>query len=225
MSGKAVSNRLLWVDQTKGIAIITVSICHICDVFFETKTPLQKWGYSWELFAFFFLGGMLFRIKERYRLSLPDYLIRQAKGIIYPYFTLSAFSIVFINRGHGIKNTLLFIGLGAMWFLPVYFISSVLSFLISKYIKEYKAKLIATVGIIVLTICFSTIIIHDYYDEVWKREGVMAIALVNRCLIAISIFMLGFFSGSPNAIKKFEAIRNPFIACAFLIGGVLVWRI
>ena len=49
--------RLDNVDIVKGIAIITVTICHILDVLLEERSSFQKWGYSWELFAFFCIAG------------------------------------------------------------------------------------------------------------------------------------------------------------------------
>jgi len=116
-------NRLDYIDETRGIAILAVTLAHILDVMSPTKTLVQVWCYSFELPVFFILGGFLFSYNQRQTLPASAWIKSCVKNTLWPYFTFSVLYILFYKGG--IKSTITMFGLGALWFLPAYFAGNV----------------------------------------------------------------------------------------------------
>lgn len=82
------AKRIDWIDKLKAVAFFTVIVGH-----FEIPSDLKLWIYSFHMPLFFFITGMTFNIEKIHRTSFKDFLSRQAKRIIVPYFWLQMFSI------------------------------------------------------------------------------------------------------------------------------------
>lgn len=144
--------RLAFIDVAKSLAMIAVVIGHTI----SPKNIISEWLYLWHLPMFFFTAGLCFNINKYQFLSL---LKRRIKQLILPsiYFSILisiCFLLLNIYSGEewitSICNLLsnYKYGLpGVMWFIPILFISEILSFPIIRYIK-YKIILISILVIL-----------------------------------------------------------------------------
>ena len=130
----AANNRVLWLDVFKGIGIVLIVLGHI----YRGQT-LLNWFYTFHVALFFFASGWLYREKEICR----D-IFRRIRTIVVPYFVLGLLIWVywvFIERRFRAVSTtpakaLLALLLGEyplldpfhshLWFLPCFFITSIL---------------------------------------------------------------------------------------------------
>lgn len=223
--------RLNNVDIVKGIAIITVTVCHILDVIFGEMTVIQKWGYSWEMFAFFLIGGLLLE-NHWNNFTILQFLIRQVKRTLYPYLMISLFYIV-IYRGNGLLETLTFNGIGALWFLPTYFAGAVITFLLIKLLRLVELRrginytvavfVVGSGGILLLSVFLSYMIQFRFYDEVWESEGNIPIVHISRIMMAAFAMGFGvcFQKGQSYLNSKNKALKIVLGLFLFLIGTIV----
>lgn len=125
--------RILWLDVLKALGIIFVVVGHI----YRNDTVLN-WIYSFHMPLFFFAGGWVYRKKK-----IKDDLIGRIKKIVIPYFTFGTVVLIywyFIERAYrDISQTFGEAALGLLsgeyelldfhshlWFLPCFFVTSVL---------------------------------------------------------------------------------------------------
>ena len=184
-------NRLLWIDQLKGIGIILMIYAH--------NFPfLEYYIYTFHMPLFFFVAG-IFHPKEFNK----DKIIRRAKSILIPYFVWSFFLFLFwflIGRNYGdsvnhkysiLKNFIgIFYAQGdnqymnwgiPMWFLPCIF----LTFIFYGYVSKIKIdKLKALVLILLITIGF----MYSYFFNT-KLPWSIDIALVSLSFYSIGNYL------------------------------------
>ena len=125
------------IDFAKGIAIIAVTLGHILGSF-QIRGSLFIWVYSFELPLFFLVSGLLNGIKQK-DCTFKEMIAHQAQSILIPYIEFSLVYIL-IDAAIGVIKgdlvtkllfdlgyTLSGLGLGAIWFLPTFFLSSILA--------------------------------------------------------------------------------------------------
>lgn len=116
-----MNKRLDYIDATKGVAILIVSLNHILSVCGLNLG--NAIGNSFKLVAFWICGGILFAAKEGDKQSLNKYFYKNLFTYMWPYITLS---IIHIWIGIGsVDNFVNLGGIGALWFLPTYFIATI----------------------------------------------------------------------------------------------------
>lgn len=211
--------RRTWLDIARGICIICMIMAHAFDWSQRCYRFIWITG-TWFLVFFFFSSGLCF--SNKYRFS--DYIIRQAKKLLVPYFAVIIFYLAFrVYNGmwwdystpmkiklflaalctalpSGFSDVQFFhvetIGIGPIWFLPCMFISGV----IYKLLYDVKGKLI---------IC----VVLAYIAAASQKIFVLPFALQNAC---IGCMFIAFGDALKNYVFNFvKAIKNaPIVAVA-----------
>lgn len=118
------SKRIEWIDIAKGIAIFLMVCGH-------TSIPhvVSKWIWSFHMPLFFIVSGMLF-FPER-NPSFTGFLKKRCRTLILPWVV---FNIVVVCYSPQESLHLLSEGynLGALWFLPVLFLTELIGYGIAK---------------------------------------------------------------------------------------------
>lgn len=148
--------RLDWVDISRGIAITLMVLGHS-----SLPTPIQSFIYSFHMPFFFFISGMLskqfsnltsnafisFAKKKAIALLLPFVIYSIINIILYPLYgklTIFEYILQVIQQGWG--------GL-ALWFIPVFFISVI----ISKFcITTKRTAIISAILLIIISYLLAT---------------------------------------------------------------------
>ena len=186
-------NRLISVDILKGILIMLMVIGH-------TNSPITPTIYLFHMACFLMISGYLY--KEKY--SIINYIKRQIKTCIIPYFIINIFFILianFLNKFFSekifetipsIKNLALHLNTvdigGATWFLIVLFYSSILSSIFIKNRDRFNLKY----SLIILLILTIIIQINSIYLPY----------LLDLSFIGSFFFLLGFIIKENNLITK-----------------------
>lgn len=82
-------NRILWIDQLKGLAFFFVILGHTAGI----NTVFKSWIYSFHMPLYFIAGGFHYDFNKVYNTSFKDYFIKNFKGLIVPYVWLNFFCI------------------------------------------------------------------------------------------------------------------------------------
>ena len=175
--------RVVWIDTIKGWAILCVILGHIS----LGENPLCIWIYSFHMPLWFVLSGVLFFLSEdKHEQSASRFLKRKAVSLLYPYFTFSVICLLYDVIKNGISentcrlftDTVSFLGIGTLWFLPVMFFSVVLFYsLHSLPLSDFPIF-----GLLLLLIFLGDRFIgfESYY-------------VLQRILIAASFLFIGYF--------------------------------
>lgn len=212
--------RLLWIDTSKGIAILFVVIGHMIPM----TSKFSIWFYSFHVPIFFMISGVLIQYSSMtlHNISAKDIITNKAKALLYPYFVFSLLSVVKIfitdgirGVGDGIVNTLLFNGIDTLWFLPSLFIAELLFLFLKKYTNNNFFILSIYAVAFVVTSIFSYYC-YGIYDSI---DYILIILLrilkeMNRALIGSIFVCIGYYS---YAILKKMSSKMLYLCCVFLI--------
>lgn len=138
-------NRLIFIDNAKGIGILLMILGHISNI----PDVLHSWIYSFHMPLFFFISGYLFN-KDKYP-NIKDYVILKFNRLIVPYFGMAFicyFIMVFIfgKYENGFKYILGILysrgtlewlpNCSPLWFLTCLFIVEMIIYNILRNIKK-----------------------------------------------------------------------------------------
>lgn len=151
------SQRILWIDACKFVAISLVVIGHIVQFPFQLREVI----FSFHMPLFFALSGIFITSSTQFT---AVQIVKRLKTLIIPYF---CFGLILIGAeavyGHLINNGLsdacaylqtkllqlvTFDRYGKLWFLPCLFVSQIILLAIYKVAKDNKKIIIPTVSII-----------------------------------------------------------------------------
>ena len=139
-----MEKRIKYIDIVKGIGILLVINSHL-----PNGSSLVTRGVSFNVAAFFAATGALCQIKSnKKQVTIYSNVKRKASALLWPYFSLSLVYITF----YGVVNlvskqdplakflarifdTITFLGIGTLWFLPVLFIAQIIFELLIKVKK------------------------------------------------------------------------------------------
>ena len=128
--------RIIWIDNLRGLAMCMVVLSH------SRVAPCITATLCWccHVPLFFIISGIMLGVNKSDQLKLTDLLKNKAKGILYPYLTLSIMELLvecFTNKA-GIKNSIIqFLsldGIGPLWFLPTLFFATIIWY----FVKQFK---------------------------------------------------------------------------------------
>lgn len=202
-----LTDRIGYVDLSKGIAILSMVLCHVCAIPY-----VYAWIYSLHMPIFFIISGILQSNKNVFdKQSFEKNFIRKLKTIIWPYIT---FSVIYIylaivrdalarnidaNFIWIIKQTVynFVFGYHALWFLPTMFIANILFNIFHSLSKNWARFLID--GILLI----GTSIFAQYVAGKGRPIVIYIIIFFNRALIGYLFIELGYYLINViNAIKK-----------------------
>jgi fucose 4-O-acetylase-like acetyltransferase len=192
-----MDQRIEWIDIAKGFGIFLVVAGHLMN---GGESFVSRWICSFHMPLFFFLSGICLNNNR----SFGSYAGKKAKSLLLPYL------------GFGILLTFLYLGLkpldeihdgivtrlfnyGAMWFIPVLFVTELMFFYISKIRKR-----LLICGIMTLSIFIGWLL---YYFRIS-----LPIAL-STCFAALFFYGLGFLG--KNFVKKL--FNKTLLLPAFLV--------
>lgn len=194
-------NRIQYIDISKGIGIILVVIGHCLNM----QSTIGNWIYSFHMPFFFFISGYCYN-ELKYN-TLNVLIISRFKQLILPYYNF-AFMILLANSfllprsseffETFLLNTKAFLStgsLGALWFLPILFLSGILFYFIRK-IKQSKILII-----IFLVLSILPFVLIKYIEPPYSLLSLFG---------ATCFFAFGFFS--KNQLKSiYEKINLKYI--------------
>lgn len=215
-----LTDRILWVDVAKAICIWFVVSGHCLQLVYksnELASHIFSAIYSFHMFAFFFLSGLVFKRKNE---PFAKFIKIKFQRIILPcyVFTFLWVSYSFANKSFGKLNfieifKILFLYRNGMssryWFLPCLFITYIVFYFILKMDKRLQV-------IFIVTIFLLDILQRYYIDFVFPYSAE---------IIGLSIPAFGI----GNLISKYilkphssRSINNVMLATVGLIvvGGI-----
>lgn len=191
--------RLNYLDITKGFAIILVILGHIFN-----GSRFERWISSFHMPLFFIISGCLLKYNDCRNISLKEFIGKRINGLIIPYIYFSILNaiLIFIINGFVIDDLLmniLYVGIGqsiyALWFLPALFISEIIFFILSRYIKNsYKS---AIVTLIILSCGF--LINYTNYNVIML---VVARAFIATGFVAFGYYLFNFIKNIKLSYKS-----------------------
>ena len=169
-----MAQRIIWIDLAKAFGIFLVVVGHVTGF-------AHAWIYSFHMPLFFFLSGTCLSNKRGY----TEFCLKRIKSLILPYFyfgIIITLLCLYLDSIDVVWNNLSsrFFNYGAMWFIPVLFVTEILFYPISKFRNKY---------LIVSILIFSAIIgwMLSYYSIVIPLS-------LSTCFAALFFYGLGFLS-------------------------------
>ena len=211
--------RLDVVDIIKGISILMIVNVHLVSGQFFSV------GSSFHVIAFFFVAGLVMGLKEVWgSVAVGPFIRRKAAQLLYPYLTLSGCYILFrlvlnLIRGNvcfdsvvtgAMRDTVLFQGVGTLWFFPVLFMGEVIFFLA----KKYKVNDIVLILVGVAAVFLASALNQKGYGGVrWYTQFLSAFISVLFMEIGYLSYkhFSSFFANDPISGKR-----------AWTLGGLVV---
>lgn len=182
------------IDSVKGVGILLVVIGHHL---LETE-PVIKWIYSFHMPLFFIISGILSVLRyEKGTDSLREYVARKARTLLYPYVTFSLLNLLWylvfhVVAGANAEETLQVVvikmvttyGYHALWFLPVMFVCSVVTYAGKRIIfRPTVLILLAVAGALLAMTAETTVETGGFIHY--------SIVYIGRILIAITFWRIG----------------------------------
>lgn len=244
-------NRIKGFDLLKGICILLIVTCHHADL----MSILPKWFIQIQgaiyLNAFFVLSGFMLYRKSEYFLKADienRFALVKHKffSLLYPYFSFSVITVVFhailtflfrnqyiAEHFQGYRLILrdivsLFsgMGIGTLWFLPVLFISYIVSYY---YVVQYLSK---DKKYVILLFGFSFfLIVAPYFFELvingLNQQNPMIhkfVTMVYRSTNGIAYSLLGLFIGRIwRVLERVDVEKIILIFISIIIVGNFVY--
>ena len=210
--------RLNWIDMAKGFAMILVMFGHA-----PISLRIRAEIYTFHLPLFFFMSGYLFS-NVKYN-NFIAFFKKRFITIGIPYFCFSFIEYIYFflfNNKQNVSPLKSLIGTliplrfnngtlhnGTLWFIVCLFMSELIFFLIVKYSKNDKKKIVAC-----LVVCA---IIGVFYNIYIKKPLPWSIDVA---FISVVFYGMGYLiKGIENKVSKLVNIKYLII---FLIANVLL---
>ena len=190
-------NRINYIDATRGIAILSVVIGHLVPI----GQGIGQYLYSFHMPIFFIISGMLMFYNESWKSqSLMSIASRKAKSLLFPYFSFSILSLVYILIRNGLKAaieqsfvTLFFDGILTLWFLPALYFAEILFYVMMTRMGN-KQRIWLVFFIIIVTTLFSFLNFQAIQGNVLPKLLPLA-NIINRALIGSVFVFVGYWYG------------------------------
>ena len=178
-----IENRKYW-NILKGIGILFIVMGHASSIF-------SRFVYLFHLPLFFFIGGYLYS-EEKYRERPYDFLISKLKSN-WKKYVLYSLSFLFLGQEQLA---------GALWFVPVYVISSVIFASIVYWSNRISKnnKINIDILIIILTLLVGSLGVY----AVLRGFGLLFNTQI--ALLVVPFFCMGYFL--RKKIKDKRYIKN-----------------
>lgn len=215
MTASAQRNPVL--DQAKGIAIILVVTGHLM----SGETGLEKWIYSFHLPLFLVVNGCLQFLRPS-RQTVGQYAWKETKVLLYPFVVFSILKSVinfFVESDpeefiDPISRLFLFSGDGALWYLPAFFLSALLFFVL------HRSGLLKLEGLLCLTtlLCSGVIATNDPYQP---DSLMFYVNLINRTLVLCVFTGIGWWLEQRKILSSPLARTGWLLIAAGLVLGMM----
>lgn len=195
--------RLEWLDMARGISIISIILGHI-----YATNVVKIWICSFHVPLFFIISGCLIKYKSHN--DLKKTIITRVRTVLLPYilfgiiyilieFILTDFDILILVND--IKHLMMFRGVGALWYLPTFFIAECLFIALKNILKKEIIVLATCITLFVL--CLSLPYIYYTYE----------VLMLVRVSVGVLFISFGYY--------LFEYIKRTSISYAWI--GVMLF--
>lgn len=193
-------NKIFW-NTLKGIGILSIVIGHSCHF-------LKNFVYLYHLALFFFIGGYLYR-EERYGDDPYGLLVARIKSnwkkyVIYCLFFLLIHNLIYFEKYNfeefisTLIGTLFFLNsdvlAGALWFVPVYIVSSVIFGTFVYYsrkwtrsVKEQEREKLKNLLLFIFTFLCGLVGVYITYKKI------AILYHFQTCFLVVPFFTLGYY--------------------------------
>lgn len=203
-----MKKRIEWIDIAKGLAIILMVVGHTA-----IPSRINNWIYSFHMPFFFFISGVLTKPQTSSKpIQISSYLTHKVKVLIYPFLVYSTINILLYPLYGKLPlseyfKQIIVCGWGgiALWFVPVFFFSVIISYLLntSKKNATISSIFLAAMGTLLcyydirLTWNLSTIPIACMYILLGsilqeKVYEITKIKYIYKVLILTTLLIVGF---------------------------------
>ena len=212
--------RIHYLDYAKGIAIILVVLGHIF-----SGGNIKTYIYSFHMPLFFIISGYLFNYSNVK--SFKEFINKKIKAYLIPYVTFSIINILgyyllsglsLIVLRNNLLETIIFCGIGALWFLPILFIAETIFMFCKFNNKKIIYSVLIFIGVSVISL------------SIWALTRSFIALILIRSMISLIFIIIGY--SLCNVIKNLNlkwyqiaiiTILN--IALAVINGYVDLWGI
>ena len=174
-----MKKRIDYIDIAKGIGILLVYVGH-CNIGLgdDTFTIAFQWIYSFHMPFFFFVSGLLFKVKQ---VRTSDFLWKKSVTLILPYILFSFLNFTLLSLFHKCPGNILINGWGKnpLWFIPILYLCEVLHYFIRRgniYLKIFS--------ILPIVLC----LLWKTTFNGWLPYSVSELAWFYMCFLSGSIF-------------------------------------
>ncbi|MBT8850016.1 acyltransferase family protein [Lactobacillus delbrueckii subsp. bulgaricus] len=219
---KKYKKRIVWLDTTKGIAIITVLIGHM-----STGEQLRRYIYSFHMPLFFMISGVLLYYTGLYKKrTIKESILKLTPNLLYPYIMFSIIATVYVISVHVVKgreafaspitmrfwqllfsgkvnstiriliqcicDTISFSGIKVLWFLPTLFVGEILVITILKKCDSDKSIGVAVMAVLIFLV--PLLIVKHFYltNSRWSKQITVAFLIYVVLIIIREIIAATF---------------------------------
>lgn len=231
MSSNSVS-RIDAIDWMKGLCIICIVLLHIEDGIFSHQ--VNTFIGLFMITGFYVTSGWVHGMKNPCKIELKKFIQKRyhTLGIPYLWFTgiILILDIFFCLVDHyewniffrDVYKSLVFRGIGTLWFLPVLFIGELL-FVIC---RKYKCLLLGAVFSILGQ--WGIKIVFDWIDNIFygvQRALIEApLAVVKNIMLAWLIISASYWISSRMNKKQWSKVRFTITGCIVFIVALFLFR-
>lgn len=220
-------NRIVYIDMAKAFAIFLVVLGHTGYI----RDNTNIWLSTVHLPVFFATAGIMMNIGDTAEKPFGTFLKKKLLTIMVPYFFFTAsYYLLYLvaHTAHDFTgdNLTLFLaqtftlrGYSTLWFLPVFLLGEIISFLCIKYLKK-RWKLIVTA---VILIALATVAEHFYFSY----RDIYCVSILSTSLYEImltliksvcaAIFIIIGYLSAPFITKREADKKKELIAGIILM--------
>ena len=234
-----MKNRIRSIDVMRGISIILVCLGHVFGTVGNVMNPLWQWFNVFEVGIFFAISGYVEAVKDGHKTGFLNYTYRKALGILLPYITFSIIAVIvrifyfWLNGGISLNDIYNFIkvtvtgdGLGALWFLPVLFLASLIA---------YPAMRNRIAAVIEVVLCIAAMYLYAPVNAAMQTacggtapvHATSLLIVIFRSFAAAGMITAGYYMfGAGQRLKRAgRAVNVIMTICCFafsVVAGVLL---
>lgn len=198
-----MSNRVEYIDQSKGFAILMLLLSHV-----TPGDDINTWIFTFHMPIFFMIGGLLLWYRHGDNaingIDVKCLLRKRAKNLLLPYLVfcllLSIFYAAMSYMAGGqiqynyFVDTFTFQGVDSMWFIPCYFWAELLMCLILMNDRKIVYVLIGLAC--VLSIVAMSVVIPD----------LKFVRYLAKIAISLAFVAIGYLIGKTNIVDKMPLV-------------------
>lgn len=224
-------DRILWIDQLKGLAFLFVIFGHTAGI----NTDLKSWVYSFHMPLFFIASGFLLDFGKLSRSSFKEYFLKNFRGLFVPYVWLNFFCIairyimvIFIThkplnipgylRGIALSNTRLEgcpSPSGPTYFILLIALSRLALWLLAKLFRGDRVK----IGICCALLTLVSIL-------TWEKNFPWHLNVVPTAMLMIYIgrMMLELYEEYKEKLHSLKTVYLCAVCAVLFALGAVIWK-
>lgn len=222
-----MKNRLDYIDEMKGFAILLVTMGHIYLPYTQESHnhPIAQMIYSFHMAFFYFLSGfILAKTYGRSKKGDKIFILKKLQTLILPWLSFSLIVPFFLHRGTNYVfdfDKLFFYPVNGYWFLPLLFIFMVMWLLADRIISKARGLNNFTIGggnlnlilllniFIICLVAITGFVLHLYHIIIYA--------------IYYAAFIFGYLVAKEENIALVIMENKLYGICSLLL--ILMWKL